>query len=243
MKLLTSLAVALPLVSARRLAPRGEVVSYDGYKVVRVDTHTDVEAVESRIASLHTVNFNPGTSDHLDLAVGPEDVETFEALGLDYKVVHEDLGADIKLEGTLKPYSGKDDACPAELPHMDWFDSYHPYEDHLDFIKDLHLAFPKNSEIVHVGESYEGRDIVGIHFWGEGGRGSKPAVYWHGTVHAREWITTMVSLPGAHPGTGPTDTGNRPSNTSPTSSSRASSARTRRSRSTSTTTTFTSSPS
>jgi murein tripeptide amidase MpaA len=36
--------------------------------------------------------------------------------------------------------------------------------------------------------SYEGRDIFGVHLWGADGPG-KPAVLYHGTVHAREWIT------------------------------------------------------
>lgn len=31
-----------------------------------------------------------------------------------------------------------------------------------------------------------------IHMWGNGGPG-KPAVLWHGTVHAREWIVAPVS--------------------------------------------------
>jgi murein tripeptide amidase MpaA len=33
-----------------------------------------------------------------------------------------------------------------------------------------------------------------IHMWGSGGPG-KPAVLWHGTVHAREWIVAPV---GSH---------------------------------------------
>lgn len=35
--------------------------------------------------------------------------------------------------------------------------------------------------------------MTGIHIWGSGGKGSKPAVLIHGTVHAREWITTMTT--------------------------------------------------
>ncbi|EEY19374.1 zinc carboxypeptidase A [Verticillium alfalfae VaMs.102] len=37
-------------------------------------------------------------------------------------------------------------------------------------------------DVMHV------RDIFGIHFWGDEGPG-KPAVFFHGTVHAREWIS------------------------------------------------------
>ena len=73
-----------------------------------------------------------------------------------------------------------------------WFDAYHSYADHVQFLKDLQATYPANSEIVVAGNSLQGRSIIGIHLYGEGGKGSKPAVVFHGTVHAREWITTMV---------------------------------------------------
>jgi carboxypeptidase A4 len=39
----------------------------------------------------------------------------------------------------------------------------------------------------------QGQAITGIHFYGSSGKGKKPAVVLHGTVHAREWISTMVT--------------------------------------------------
>jgi hypothetical protein len=42
------------------------------------------------------------------------------------------------------------------------------------------------------GNSLNGNPITGIHFWGSSGKGVKPAIVFHGTVHAREWISTMV---------------------------------------------------
>lgn len=47
--------------------------------------------------------------------------------------------------------------------------------------------------MVTAGDSLNGRPITGIHFWGSSGKG-KPAVVFHGTVHAREWISTMVCM-------------------------------------------------
>ena len=79
----------------------------------------------------------------------------------------------------------------AALP---WFDSYHSYADHLAFLDDLVTQFPRNARIVSAGQSFEGRDIKGIHIFGSSGAGHKPAIIWHGTVHAREWIATMVCV-------------------------------------------------
>ena len=74
-----------------------------------------------------------------------------------------------------------------------WFNSYHGYDDHLQFLKDLQGQYSSNAEIVTAGKSLEGRPITGIHLYGDSGKGQKPAIVFHGTVHAREWIATMVS--------------------------------------------------
>jgi murein tripeptide amidase MpaA len=81
----------------------------------------------------------------------------------------------------------------AQAADMSWFNAYHPYADHLTFLNDLVARFPSNSEIVTAGTSYQGRTITGIHIYGTSGKGNKPAVIFHGTVHAREWITTMTT--------------------------------------------------
>lgn len=77
-------------------------------------------------------------------------------------------------------------------PNSTWFNSYHAYADHMTFLKDLQAAYPANSEIIEIGTTIEKRPITGIHIYGSGGKGIKPAVILHGTVHAREWITTMT---------------------------------------------------
>ena len=80
---------------------------------------------------------------------------------------------------------------PDKLPHESWFDSFHDYDDHVQFWKDLRSAFPANSELFSYGKSLEGRDMFGLKLKGPGRR-NKKAVIWHGNVHAREWITGMT---------------------------------------------------
>lgn len=81
-----------------------------------------------------------------------------------------------------------------ELPDMSWFDAYHEFEQHLQFLEDVQAAFPNNSEVFVAGESLEGRPISGIHLWGRDGPGAHEAIVWHGTVHAREWVVAPVSF-------------------------------------------------
>lgn len=82
----------------------------------------------------------------------------------------------------------------AGTTNITWFQNYHSYDDHMQFLEALQAQYSSNSEIVTSGESYEGRPITGIHIWGADGKGQNPAAVFHGTIHAREWISTMVLL-------------------------------------------------
>lgn len=71
---------------------------------------------------------------------------------------------------------------PEDLPDLSWFDGYHSYDEHLEYLDDLSSAFPKNSEVFVAGESLEGREQKGIHIWGKGGKDKNTAILWHGYV-------------------------------------------------------------
>ncbi|TLD18123.1 hypothetical protein PspLS_10522 [Pyricularia sp. CBS 133598] len=169
---------------------------YDGYKVYQLDVGSDAAKYDAVTAAINQMPSAVSLAcddrhDHIDVAVSPDSVATLEALGVEMKLINEDLGRDIRAEGETKPYvrtiKKRDEAAP--LPDMSYFDSYHVLEEHFAFLEDLQAAFPENSETFVAGKSLEGRDIMGIHLWGKAGKGKNEAVVWHGTVHAREWIT------------------------------------------------------
>lgn len=182
MKLISTLNV----FSAGLWAVAG-AVSYDGWQVVRIDTSTtDEEAVRSKLSAVSHDEWNATPNKDITIAASPDDVKQLSSLGFQYEILHQDLGASISTESKL---IGK---WKRQTDDLSWFQSYHSYEEHRQYFEALHAAFPNNSEFVSTGTSYEGRDIWGLHFWGAHGPG-QPAVLWHGTVHAREWITAMVS--------------------------------------------------
>ncbi|KAJ1300827.1 hypothetical protein OPQ81_002467 [Rhizoctonia solani] len=137
-------------------------------------SHTDVEVSKDRLASFHDAlkGINPQLDSQLI-------------------TMHEDLGVSIakEAEGMNNPYR---DALVG-FANAAWFNSYHTYADHLTFLNDLASTFPNNAKVITGGTSYEGRPITGINIFGSSGSGTKPAIIFHGTVHAREWITTMVT--------------------------------------------------
>ena len=52
--------------------------------------------------------------------------------------------------------------------------------------------YPENTQIFSIGNSVEGRPLVGMRIFCNKHE-YKPAVVFHGTTHAREWISPAVS--------------------------------------------------
>ncbi|KAH7321986.1 hypothetical protein BKA65DRAFT_91804 [Rhexocercosporidium sp. MPI-PUGE-AT-0058] len=169
-------------------------VSYNGAKAFRIPVGEDVTPLMDVIQKLDlpiwkgAPNGVPIPNSHVDLVVPAKNVKEFQRMTskMVTEVMHEDLGAAIDAEGTAPDFS----IAAADLT---WFNAYHAYADHITFLNDLVALNSTRSEIVIAGNSNGGRPITGIHFWGASGKGVKPAVILHGTVHAREWITTMTT--------------------------------------------------
>ena len=207
MKFLGLTLASLGLASAASVAKK---VDYDGWKVYRVNVGENKAKVSDVVSNLKLATWKGKveTSPVVDVMVPPSQVEEFEKFteDLDTTVMHDNLGLSIAEEADFPVYAsilspnpisfeqGANDisAAAAAAPDISWFNAYHTIADHVQWIKDLSAAYPSNTEVIVAGQSNGGRDITGIHIWGSGGKGSQKGVVWHGTVHAREWITTMV---------------------------------------------------
>ncbi|KAK0639674.1 carboxypeptidase [Cercophora newfieldiana] len=163
--------------------------SYDGYKVFRLSFGQDVEKVAGIIErlGLNTWMGAPRAGHPSDIVVPPNQVANFlaETRGMTYITMHEDLGKSIEAEAPVGIYDA------SRAVDITWFNAYHTYAEHQQWLQDLQSQYPSQSRVVSSGTSLNGRNITGIHFWGSSGSG-KPAIVFHGTVHAREWISTMV---------------------------------------------------
>ncbi|KAF2013125.1 zinc carboxypeptidase [Aaosphaeria arxii CBS 175.79] len=159
--------------------------SYDGYQVLRLPTGSQLPHIQKKLNGLIFDQWNHDVERYLDIALPPTEISKFKSLGLKSRVMHHNLGDSIKAEQKTKRVWKRD------IADLSWFDSYHAYDAHIQYFKDLNIVFPNNSEVFSSGTSYEGRDISGLHFWGSEGPG-KPSILYHAGVHAREWITTPV---------------------------------------------------
>ncbi|CEL59104.1 Metallocarboxypeptidase A-like protein MCYG_01475 OS=Arthroderma otae (strain ATCC MYA-4605 / CBS 113480) GN=MCYG_01475 PE=3 SV=1 [Rhizoctonia solani AG-1 IB] len=202
MHFLTTLCVAVACGIPTFVTARQARNQYAGTKVIRIPTGSQRQT-DQLVNLINTLGVPTWTDvytpySYMDVQVSNDRLRSFHSglkkisPELDYQitVMHENLATSIAKESegmfTLHRRGS------VGLANDAWFDSYHIYADHLQFLNDLASAFPNNSKVVTSGNSYENRTITGINVFGSTGSGTKPAVIFHGTVHAREWISTMV---------------------------------------------------
>ena len=205
--LLAPLVAGSPFEAGRPLVPRNAGVSYDGYHIYSITPSSANEARElsNRFSRYHTHPIR----DTLSVAIPPDEVASFENLGLNTRLVNSDLGAHIRSIDSKTTSYKRALHKRGELPDLSWFDTYHPYADHLDYWDDLVDAFPKNSKKFPLGQSFENRTIYAFHLFGDKGKGGygpktkdvpqKPVILWHATVHAREVSHTLMTLDPSDP--------------------------------------------
>ncbi|KAL6709267.1 hypothetical protein ACN47E_001674 [Coniothyrium glycines] len=196
---LNTWVLLVPLVTASPFqiqspAIRDASANYDGYRIYSVTPSTSQEArdLERRFSNHHTHPIR----DSLSIVIPPNEIEWFNALGLKARLINADLGRYIRSANKEATYN-RNLHKRGELPDLSWFDTYHAYADHLQYWDDLVQAFPDNSKKFPIGQSYENRTIYAFHLFGDkkeehADNTDKPVILWHATVHAREWISTMV---------------------------------------------------
>jgi murein tripeptide amidase MpaA len=193
MKAFAALAAIVATASAAVVpAPS---VSYDGFKVFRVSVAESNAAINNVVAKLGLETWEnsgrPGS--FADVVVPPAKLAQFTAATADMGVslMHDDLGVSIAQESALDEMSILSENVTT-YADITWFNNYHAYADHLTFLRELQTQFPSNARVVTSGTTGQGNTITGIHFYGSSGGGARPAILFHGNVHAREWITSMT---------------------------------------------------
>ena len=72
---------------------------------------------------------------------------------------------------------------------------YISYAESLEFLKDMEKSYPNLIELVKIGTTYEGRDIVLVKISQNVKEAdNKPALLYTGSIHAREWIGHELAL-------------------------------------------------
>lgn len=198
--LLVLLSIALATAAA---APSEPQVSYEGYQVFRIpivnveNAHRLLDMVER--LGVHLWRAPSRLDNAADVGVPLGLAAAFHRETADFgepMVMHENLATLLLEEGPLLSYDGTEHERAYLFLTMlisstansssSWYEAYHPWADHMKWLKDLSGKYASRSAIYNLGESGEKREMTGIHIWGQAK--GKPAVVFFGTSHGREWI-------------------------------------------------------
>ncbi|KAK5640385.1 hypothetical protein RI129_011196 [Pyrocoelia pectoralis] len=171
--------VILLLVAVVALCLGEEIQRFDNFKVYQVvpTTHAHLEALRQLERN---VNYNfwsePALNTYVDIMVSPHLKYDFEnllhSLNLPGKVLIEDVQDLINNEQN-------------RTVTRQMFNGYQTLDEIYDWLRSLESTYPNNVKVVVGGQTYEGRQILGVHVsFKEGNK----AVFLEGGIHAREWI-------------------------------------------------------
>ncbi|KAF9426079.1 hypothetical protein BGZ76_002913 [Entomortierella beljakovae] len=185
----------------------GSIATYNNHRVIRIQVQNDADLknLNDNEASLNLDYFthHKVVGGYIDARISPQDFDKFKSLNLKYTTLVENLQNVIDNESQEdKKYqiafknmvvndgkvntagvTGGDVYATADT----WFQGYHTYADHQNWLATQISNNPGKASSFSAGNSYQGRAQAGIKI----GTGPNHIVF-HGTQHAREWITTMV---------------------------------------------------
>ena len=172
------------------LGALAERASFDGHMQVRVEVQTAQEwellgTVTDDVWSPDGISVDfpwgvgvgPGS---FDVRVAPDKRAALEQSGLRYIVIDDDIGPELTRQ-VERPLSRGD------------FDEYMTLLEMYGYINNLATQRPDLCEVFSIGDSLQGRQMWVLHITGET-PGPKPAVFYEGVIHAREWIAGPVVL-------------------------------------------------
>ena len=172
---------------AQPSAPPGP---YPGQQLVRVTTTSQGEFDEVMHDCTAVWNCNIGIGP-VDVQVTPPQLEALTRAGFSPRVLVPDVQALIDAEQAQI-------ASAHAQADIGWFSTFRTLDEINQHMLDLVAANPGMATSFSIGQSLEGRPVNGIRFSGPdlpgNPRASRPAVFFQGCQHAREWISPMVSM-------------------------------------------------
>lgn len=179
-------SVASGQLRAEDQVPLGEDrrLRYDGDDLLdaHVETQAELEALEALAVTIWSEH--PGVGNvmvQVDEGVRGQ----LEALGIEYRVLHEDVQVHIDAEWAAMRQA-------AQQRGGSWHDSYHQYNDIVARFDGYAAAYPALTTRESAGTSLQGRDIPAIRVTGPGDASERPVIIINGAQHAREWVSSAT---------------------------------------------------
>ena len=161
---------------------------YDGDKAIRVEPRTarQLQTVLglSRTVLSERVGFGRGP---IEVVISEDNFAALEGLGFDVEILIDDVQAAIDAEREeIERLRAQRD--------IEWYETYHPLNEIYDYIDELVTANPTLASQDVLGQSVQGRDIVGLRITAPGDPSGRVQVAINGCQHAREWVSPTTVL-------------------------------------------------
>jgi len=170
-------------------------ISYDGHVVFRLHA-----TQEDQLETLETLKRFPqyfdfwtplSTSRPVDMRSAPAQVPQLKLLFSDLKIDYEILIDDVQQAIHAERPSFK--INPEAILADDFYQHYHTYDENIAWLKSLASSYPTMTELISLGDSYEGREMLAIRVFNPtSSAGNKRAIWIDAGIHAREWITVAT---------------------------------------------------
>ena len=162
-------------------ADGGQPARFDNHKLVQVRLATPAD-VETMLA-ISKDHWSDGVGvGSLLFRVPPDRMDDLRDSGLSFAVRHENIQELIDRQ-----------RLPAG-PEGGWFEEYHTNAEIIQRLNELVALEPDLVSMEEIGASIEGRPIYALTVANDVGGPDKPAVFFNGCQHAREWITPAVVM-------------------------------------------------
>lgn len=159
-------------------------VRYDGHAIVTAWVDGDAELATLRRLADELWSEHPGPG-AVDARVSPARMAELVASGIPFEVRIADVQQRVDDERTrLRGSPGAGGGA--------WFSDFRDLAEITAKVDELAAANPERVTLQTIGQSLEGRPIVAMKI-GSAPEGA-PAVLYSGTMHAREWLATMVTM-------------------------------------------------
>ncbi|MFA6046708.1 MAG: M14 family zinc carboxypeptidase [Phycisphaerales bacterium] len=174
-------------VLAQPSAPPGP---YPGQKLVRVTTtnQREFDQVMQGCTAVWDCNIGIGP---VDVQVTQAQLDALKAAGFKPQVMVSDVQALLDAEQAQI-------AAAHAQADIGWFSTYRTLDEINQHMLDLVAAYPGMASSFNIGQSLEGRTTYGMRFSGPdlpgNPRASRPAIFFQGCQHAREWISPMTNM-------------------------------------------------
>jgi len=164
--------------------------TFHNHKVLRLNVteKKDLEFLFNLYRQNRSLDFwtEPRSLGYVDIMVTPEIEENFCAELQKRKIIFQEIISDVqKLVDRQKMSENPDD----------FYSSYHTYDEIIAWVKSLPGLYPDLVTLVPLGQSYEKRELLAVKISSSNTTtAAKPAIWFDGGIHAREWITTATVI-------------------------------------------------